>query len=100
MTTDDAQERLAHVAELEKLSDTLGDRAGGALFQRDLEEAREMAKTDRRFETLVNGLEAESLGDRMAAVNRFFRSIGRVELAALQLPQHLGQLRAIFLRSL
>jgi len=44
-------------------------------------------------------LAAESLGERMAAVNRFFDSIAATELATLQLPTYLAQLRQIYLSS-
>lgn len=95
----DPTARLAHLAELEKLSETLSDREGGELFKKDLEEALVLAETDARFERLVEGLSASSLGERLGAVNRFFDTFGTVELAALELPTHLGQLRAIYLSS-
>ncbi len=99
MNFDDPDARLDHLTSLEKLSETLADRDGGELFQRDLEEARRLAQQDARFAVLAEGLAAESLGERMAAVNRFFDSIAPTELAALQLPTHLGQLRQIYLSS-
>ena len=99
MDFDDPEARLEHLLQLEKLSETLADRDGGELFQRDLEEARQLAAMDPRFEPLVEGLAAETLGERMAAVNRFFESIPVTELATLQLPMHLSQLRQIFLSS-
>ena len=95
----DPAARLAHLTDLEKLSETLSDRDGGKLFKKDLEEARLMAETDARFERLVEGLSSSSLGERLGAVNRFFDDLGPVELAALVLPTHLGQLRAIYLSS-
>ena len=60
---------------------------------------RLLAETDARFERLVEGLSASSLGERLGAVNRFFDNFGPVELATLELPSHLGQLRAIYLGS-
>jgi len=99
MNFDDPEARLDHLAGLEKLSETLADRDGGELFQRDLDEARLLAQTDPRFATLAEGLAAESLGERMAAVNRFFDSIAATELATLQLPTYLAQLRQIYLSS-
>lgn len=99
MPIDDPTERLARLAAMEKLSATLADRDAGALFEADLREARELAAHDARFRPLFAGLEAPTLGERLAAVNRFFGSLDAAELAALPLPPHLGQLRAIFLRS-
>ncbi len=99
MDFDDPEARLDHLAGLEKLSETLADRDGGELFQRDLEEALMLAQQDPRFATLAEGLGAASLGERMAAVNRFYDSIAPVELATLQLPTYLAQLRQIYLSS-
>ncbi|HJO04045.1 MAG TPA: hypothetical protein QGG47_08720 [Acidobacteriota bacterium] len=95
----DPAARLAHLTDLEKLSETLSDRNGGELFKNELEEARLLADTDARFTGLVEGLSASSLGERLGAINRFFDDFGTVELAALELPVHLGQLRAIYLSS-
>lgn len=91
--------RLGSIRGLDRLSDTLSDRPGGELFTADLEEARRLAQQDPRFEELVEGLEAETLGDRMAAVNDFFDRVPDVELAAMELPPHLSQLRFIYLSS-
>jgi hypothetical protein len=99
MEFDDPEARLEHLTSLEKLSDTLSDRDGGELFQRDLAEARDLAALDQRFAPLVEGLSATSLGERMAAVNAFFESFPATELATLQLPMHLSQLRQIYLSS-
>ncbi len=96
---EDPVTRLSRLAELEKLSDTLADRDGGELFQRDLEEARALARHDARFAPLAEGLAHRSLGGRLAAVDAFFKSLDPGELATLPLPPHLAQLRAIFLRS-
>lgn len=90
-------ERLDHLLGLERLSDTLADRPGGELFQADLEEARALAGTDPRFEQLVEGLEAETLGERLGAVTEFFDRFPARELASLDLPPHLSQLRFIYL---
>lgn len=99
MEIDDPMARLARLADMENLADSLADRDGGELFQNDLEEARALAATDPRFQELVAGLEAPGLGERLAAVNRFFKSFGPVELASMQLPMHLAQLRSIYLDS-
>lgn len=91
--------RLESLQRMEKLSDTLRDRPAGELFVADLEEARAMAPHDPRFESLVQGLEAQSLGERLDAINRFFDQLPPEELAALTLPPNLGQLRSIYLSS-
>ncbi len=49
-----------------------------------------------RFESLAIGLQAETLGARLDAINQFFDQIPPVELAALVLPPNLSQLRAIY----
>lgn len=99
MTDNDDDRRLDSLLRLDRLSDTLADRPGGELFAADLEEARRLARSDPRFEELVDGLEAETLGERMAAVNDFFDRVPDVELAAMDLPPHLSQLRFIYLSS-
>lgn len=99
MSTDDPQESWDRLAAMENLADSLADRDGGELFRGDLKEARLLAAADPRFAELVSGLDTSSLGKRMAAVNRFFKGFDPVELASLELPVHLGQLRAIFLSS-
>lgn len=83
----------------ERLADTLRDRPAGDWFVADLQEARAMAAHDPRFERLAAGLEAESLGERLDAIDAFFAAIPAVELAALTLPPNLSQLRAIYLSS-
>lgn len=92
-------ERLQSILGMERLSETLADRPAGPLFSADLEEARMMAGHDPRFHGLVDGLEAETLGERMAAINRFFDEIPDPELATLTLPPNLSQLRFIYLSS-
>lgn len=99
MDLEDPTERLARLASMEKLSETLSDRDAGTLFQADLEEARALAAHDARFRPLAQGLASPTLGGRLAAVNRFFRSLDPTELATLELPAHLSQLRAIYLSS-
>lgn len=99
MELEDPTDKLARLASLEKLSETLSDRDAGSLFQADLEEARALAREDRRFRPLARGLESPNLGERLAAVNRFFKGFDPTELAALELPMHLSQLRAIYLSS-
>lgn len=91
--------RLASLQQTERLSETLRDRPAGDLFRADLEEARAMAVHDPRFASLAAGLESETLGDRLAAINRFFDQMSAVELAGLTLPPNLSQLRNIYLSS-
>jgi len=92
-------ERLGALQKMEGLAETLRDRPAGDLFRADLEEARAMAQHDPRFNALAKGLETETLGDRLAAINAFFDQIPEVELTALILPPNLAQLRAIYLSS-
>lgn len=99
MSFEDSTDKLAQLASMEKLSETLSDRDAGTLFQADLAEARALAERDPRFRPLVQGLESPTLGGRLAAVNRFFKSFDPTELAALELPMHLSQLRTIYLTS-
>ena len=82
-----------------RLPDRLRGSLGGTYFSRDLEEARELARSDARFEELVLGLATTSLGERLEAVSQFFSSFDPEELSTLELPQNLSQLRAIFLMS-
>jgi hypothetical protein len=91
--------RLAGLQGMERLADTLRDRPAGDWFRADLEEARALAQHDPRFEQLAAGLEAETLGGRLDAINSFFEQIEAVELAGLTLPPNLSQLRAIYLSS-
>ena len=84
---------------MEDLADTLHDRPAGDLFRADLEEARLMGQHDPRFAMLVAGLEAETLGGRLDAIDRFFAAIPATELAVLALPPNLSQLRSIYLSS-
>ena len=81
------------------LVDALDRREAGELFRQDLEEARELARTDARFAKLARALEGVSLGDRMRAIDAFFADLDDDELASLDLPPHLGQLRSVYLRS-
>ncbi len=92
-------ERLNSLQKLERLTETMSDRSAGEWFQADLEEARILAQNDPRFESLAIGLQSETLGDRLDAINQFFDQIPAVELAALILPPNLSQLRAIYLSS-
>lgn len=100
MDIEDPTDKLARLAQMEKLSETLSDRDAGTLFQADLREAQTLAERDPRFRPLAKGLAAPTLGERLAAVNRFFRSFDAAELATLELPMHLSQLRSIHLSSL
>ena len=91
--------RHRKLAEREADSSGLDDVEGGQLFDSDLTEARLKALQDPRFQPLVVGLQERSLGRRMEAVTRFFASIDPVELSTMELPQHLSQLRSIYLMS-
>lgn len=93
------RDRLQHLLGLERLSDTLSDRPAGDLFRADLEEARLLAAQDPRFARLADGLQNDTLGERMAAITRFFDSFTATELASLTLPPNLNQLRSIYLSS-
>ena len=92
-------ERLHTLQKLERLTETRSDRSAGEWFQADLEEARVLAQNDPRFASLAIGLQSETLGNRLDAINQFFDQIPAVELAALVLPPNLSQLRAIYLSS-
>ncbi len=92
-------ERLDSLQNMEKLSETMGDRPAGEWFQADLAEARAMAETDPRFALLAAGLASETLGGRLDAINEFFDQIPALELASLILPPNLSQLRTIYLSS-
>ncbi|MFQ5744507.1 MAG: hypothetical protein ACE5HV_13090 [Acidobacteriota bacterium] len=92
-------ERLRSLLALDRLSDTLRDRPAGDLFRSDLEEARMLAQRDPRFAVLVEGLQAASLGGRLAAITCFFDRFSPQELATLSLPPHLSQLRSIYVSS-
>ncbi len=92
-------ERLDSRQKNERLTETMDDRPAGEWFQADLEEARAMSENDPRFASLVAGLECETLGGRLDAINRFFDQIPALELAAMNLPPNLSQLRTIYLSS-
>lgn len=77
----------------------LDGREAGDLFRRDLEEARVLARSDDRFDELARALAVTSLAGRMRAIDGFFESFDRSELAGLDLPPCLGQLRSVYLRS-
>ena len=81
------------------IDEPAGDTVEDDLFRADLAEARELALTDARFEPLVKGLETSSLEQRMRAVDSLFAEFDRDELARIELPPCLGQLRMVFLRS-
>ena len=68
-------ERLNSLQKLERLTETMSDRSAGEWFQADLEEARILAQNDPRFESLAIGLQSETLGDRLDAINQFFDQI-------------------------
>ena len=91
--------RLDSLQKLDRLADSMRDRPAGDWFRADLEEARALAQHDPRFKALATGLECDTLGARLNAINRFFKQIPAVELAALTLPPNLSQLRSIYLSS-
>lgn len=93
------RERLDSLQKMERLTETMDDRSAGKWFQADLDEARTMAQGDPRFASLAIGLQSETLGGRLDAINQFFAQIPAVELAALILPPNLSQLRTIYLSS-
>jgi hypothetical protein len=92
-------ERLDSLHKLERLAETMRDRPAGDWFRADLEEARAMAQHDPRFKALAAGLESDTLGARLDAINGFFEQIPAIELAGLTLPPNLSQLRSIYLSS-
>lgn len=92
-------ERYDSVRRMERLSETLRDRPAGDLFAADLDEARLLAKQDPRFDSLVAGLQANTLGERLDAISAFFEGFSAAELATLQLPPNLNQLRLIYVSS-
>lgn len=92
-------DRLRQLQDMDRLAETLAERDAGELFAADLEEAEALADVDPRYRGLAEGLRAASLGERMAAIQRFFESFDPVELSRLDLPPHLGQLRFIYLSS-
>ena len=92
-------ERLDSLQKLDRLADSMHERPAGDWFRADLEEARAMAQHDPRFKALAAGLEADTLGGRLDAINAFFEQIEAIELAGLTLPPNLSQLRSIYLSS-
>lgn len=95
----DGPGRIGALPGSEGLAETLRDRPAGDWFRADLEEARAMAQHDPRFAALAAGLEADTLGGRLEAINSFFDTISAIELAGLTLPPNLSQLRFIYLSS-
>ena len=91
--------RLDSLQKLDRLADSMRDRPAGDWFRADLEEARALAQHDPRFKALAAGLESDTLGGRLDAINVFFEQIEQIELAGLVLPPNLSQLRSIFLSS-
>ncbi len=91
--------RLDSLPKPDRLADAMRDRPAGDWFRADLEEARSMAQHDPRFKALAAGLECDTLGGRLDAIDMFFKRIEAMELAALVLPPNLSQLRSIFLSS-
>jgi len=77
----------------------LEDLPAGEYFAADLEEARALAQHDPRFLHLVEGLQAATMGERVAAISACFNQFNAAEIANLPLPPHLSQLRQIYLSS-
>ena len=77
----------------------LEDIPAGEYFAADLEEARALALHEPRFERLVDGLQASTMGGRVAAITACFDQFSAAEIANLTLPPHLAQLRQIYLSS-
>jgi hypothetical protein len=77
----------------------LEDLPAGEYFAADLEEARALAEHEPRFERLVEGLQAATMGERVAAITACFDQFSTAEIANLTLPPHLSQLREIYLSS-
>lgn len=77
----------------------LADLPAGTYFAADLEEARALAQHDTRFRCLVEGLQATTMGERVAAINACFDQFSSAEMLNLTLPPHLSQLRQIYLSS-
>ena len=86
------------LAELEDLAD-LEDLPAGEYFTADLREALALAQHEPRFESLVEGLQAATMGERMAAITACFDQFSAAEIANLPLPPNLSQLRQIYLSS-
>ena len=82
----------------EDLAD-IEDLPAGAYFAADLDEARALARHEPRFERLVEGLQAATMGERMAAITACFDQFSTAEIANLTLPPNLSQLRQIYLSS-
>ena len=78
-------ERLDSLQKLERLTETMSDRSAGEWFQADLEEARVLAQNDPRFASLAIGLQSETLGDRLDAINQFFEQIYAVSFCTLEI---------------
>jgi len=92
---EDLRERLLEDEEMADLDDI----PAGEYFGADLAEARALAQHDPRFLPLVEGLQAATMGERVAAITACFDQFGAAEIANLALPPHLSQLRQIYLSS-
>jgi len=77
----------------------LEDLPAGEYFVADLEEARALARRDARFLHLVEGLQAATMGERVAAITACFDQFSAAEITNLTLPANLNQLRLIYLSS-
>ena len=85
-------------ADLESLEE-FEDLPAGDYFAADLGEAKALAQIEPRFGVLVEGLQAPTMGERMAAITACFDQFSPAEIANLTLPPHLSQLREIYLSS-
>jgi hypothetical protein len=96
-----AERHQLQIADEGKLADVqdLEDLPAGEYFAADLEEARALAQHEPRFECLVDGLQAATMGERVAAITACFDQFSAAEIANLTLPPHLSQLREIYLSS-
>jgi len=92
---EELRERLLEDDDLAELEDL----PAGEYFVADLEEARALAQHEPRFERLVEGLQAATMGERVAAITACFDQFSAAEIANLTLPPNLSQLRQIYMSS-
>jgi hypothetical protein len=94
----DPEELRGRLAEDDDLPE-LENLPAGEYFAADLEEARALAQHEPRLECLVEGLQAATMGERVATITACFDQFSAAEIANLTLPPHLNQLREIYLSS-
>jgi len=92
---EELRERLLEDDDLAELEDL----PAGEYFVADLEEARALAQHEPRFERLVEGLQAATMGERVAAITACFDQFSAAEIENLTLPPNLSQLRQIYMSS-